>query len=311
MALKNITFIFFVVLVVMIAIKLLNTNLPEIPFFTTSLTNQMSTGNTHSDIDQDDDFVIPLYNTASKPITEPVPEPVTKPKYEELSVNLDGYSEIYSGMFYKKIGDITIVRVDLTNPDVRFFVNPPTAPMTVCDHLNLYGLQFATNGGDFDMGGTGQAKHFSMNDGVVYSWDQTPGITIFISNDNHLSFSTGQEIPDGTKYAISGFNRLVENGEMVSKYIPGNPGYKEGYGSLRRRTSYGLSGNWLNIVLFDYGISVTDEGQYHLDNFPGTEHVFNMDGGGSTNACTSDYGSLVTESGRAVANVFGIYSVKK
>ena len=315
---KNITFTFFIVLILMVAIRFLNDETIVIPNLI-----KPDTGITTSDdytIDMTSgpsEFVLKLNDDSkSQDQTNLQPTPVNpeeqkdEPVLEVVDiqpVSLDGFKEIYSGVFYKKENSTAIVRVDLKNPTVKFFVNPAVGTKTVCDYLNTYGLQLATNGGGFNMS-TGIAGPFAMSDGQVFSSDKKSGITLFVTDSNKVIFSPDGQIPGGAKYAVSGFNRVVQNGTMLDQFHPGHPGYKVGYGYLKRRTTIGISGTWLNIVLFDSPITITDAGQFHLDTFSGTEHVYNMDGGGSTNSCTADYGSLVSVTGRPVATIFGIYA---
>ncbi len=211
---------------------------------------------------------------------------------------------LYPGVYFSRDGDVTVIRVDLSS-NVRFFVNPAQAPQTVCDFVDQYGLQLAVNGGGFDIGNTGQAVGYAMNEGNIYSLYQTPGVTIFVLDNNTLVFAEDGQTPPGARYAVSGFNRVVRYGELLSRFEPQSADYKDGYGTVRQRTSIGLSGNWLNIVIFGAS-TVTDVGRYHLNTFPGTTDVYNMDGGGSTSACT-DSGALFY-SERPVANIFGIFA---
>ena len=307
---KNILFGFFTVLILMFGFYLLNQ--PPTLAKTQAALNEdyvldESTGIT--------DFTVSFENESISSVAlQPTPINVEEQKDEPVlrvekiaATNLDGFKHIYSGIFYKKSGSVAIVRVDLNNPDVRFFVNPSNGTMTVCNYIRKYGLSLATNGSGFNMN-TGIPGPFAMSNGEIYSSDRKSGISLFITGDNHVIFAPDNQIPNNAKFAVSGFNRIVQNGQMLDQFHPGHQGYKAGYGYLKRRTSIGISGSWLNVVLFDSPITITDEGQYHLDAFPGTEHVYNMDGGGSTNACTADYGSLVSETGRPVANIFGIYS---
>jgi len=156
---------------------------------------------------------------------------------EDHDTNLTGFEEIFNGVFYKKSGTTTIILAELGNPDVRFFVSPDTTPMTVCTQLDRYGLQLAVNGGGFDW--SRGAIPFAMSDGKVYSTETTPGLTIAITEDNEVFFAQmNEEIPPNTVYAVSGFNRLIYRGDILSRFYPGDENYKASYGNVARRTKF-------------------------------------------------------------------------
>ena len=222
----------------------------------------------------------------------------------------EGYDEMFKGVFYKDLGGIVIIRARLNDPDVKFFVGHPDKTTTVCRQLDLFDMQIAVNGSGFYMD-TGVVEAFGMVDGDIYSESNRPDITIIITDENEVIFSQGESLPDNAKYAVTGFNRVVLNGKVQDRFYQGHEDYKAGYGTVRPRTTISTDGTYLTIVLFESPSTVTAAGEYVLENFPGTSDVFNMDGGGSTNACAQGIGPLVPETGRPVANTFGIFAPNK
>lgn len=242
-------------------------------------------------------------------VTSPNPTPV--PTQIAAPIKLNGYDEIFKGVFMQDLGGIVIVRARLNDPDVKFFVGHPDRTTVVCQQMRQFNLQVAVNGSGF-YADTMKVDPFGMVDGKIYSTSDKPGITVAITDDNRVVFSQMDEhIPDNTKYAVSGFNRVVFKGKVQPRFYPGHQDYKAGYGTVRPRTTISTDGKFLTIVLFGSPRTITSAGEYVLENFPGTTDVFNMDGGGSTNGCAQGIGPLVPETGRPVANVFGIHAPAK
>ncbi len=252
-----------------------------------------------------------LAYSPSENLPTPVPnqEPsVVVPPSEPVS--LDGYQEIFSGVFLGSDGPNSIIRVNLSDPTVKFFASPGDGRALVCDQLSRFDLQVAINGSGFDMS-SGVVQPFAMYDGRIYSNDRTPDITLFVTENNKLIFGQDGTIPEGAKYALTGFNRVVDDGHVLDRFYEGHPNHKPGYAYLKRRTTVSTDGKWLNIVLFESPVTIPEIGEYHLAAFPGTTDVFNLDGGGSTNSCIEGIGPTVTQTGRPVANIFGLYAENK
>jgi len=249
-----------------------------------------------------DSYVIDLITAT--PISPPIPE---KTPSDPSGTSHDGFTEVFHGIFFQDNGNTIITRALLNDPDVRFMVGHPSSTMTVCNQLDYYNLQVAVNGSGFYADGT--VDPFGMVDGIVYTTYREPGITIAITEDNQVVFAQmNEDIPKNTRYALTAFNRLVYRGEVLSRFYPDDKNYKASYGLLALRTIISTDGEFLTIVQFASPVTVAFAGEYVLKNFPDTTDVFNFDGAGSTNGCVEGIGPTV-DTGRPVANTFGIFSV--
>jgi len=287
---KHILFVGIVLLVVLVASSLIRQNPHQ----------EIDEGYTTSD-DYENAFV-----TSS--LSLPPPSTSETAQITMLPDNPESYSEIFHGVFMQSRGGIIIIRARLNDPDVQFFVGHPSSTTLVCRQLEQFGLQIAVNGSGF-YADSGIVDPFGMVDGEIYSTIHEPGITVAIDEDNQVTFvQDAGHLPENTRYAITAFNRIVQRGEILDRFYPDDPNYKAGYGTVRPRTVLSTDGEYLTIILFETPRTVTAAGEYVLENFPGTTDVFNMDGGGSTNGCAQGLGPLVTETGRPVANVFGIFA---
>ncbi|MEM2131555.1 MAG: phosphodiester glycosidase family protein [Candidatus Woesearchaeota archaeon] len=253
-------------------------------------------------------------------------------KTESIYENFDpmsGFAPIYRGVFYKyeetnepRPLHIFIVKIDLYDPTLKFYVTPRIAPdvMVTSDFLASNKLQLAINGGGFDIGNTNEVNGFAAYNGVPYSSpDLIPDVTFFITENNEIYMMPN--MPNGYKYAITGFNHIIQNGKISDRFYIGNPNHKPGYDQLNPRTSVGLDENekWLNIIVIDgrnpgisEGVSALELGEIHLKY--GSTNMLNMDGGGSTTLVIEEKGSPKVLNNpsdgqeRPVANHFGVWA---
>jgi protein tyrosine phosphatase (PTP) superfamily phosphohydrolase (DUF442 family) len=157
-----------------------------------------------------------------------------------------------------------------------------------------------------------------MSGGHVYSQEEmVPDVTVFFAKENKIFFNP--EKASNVEYAITGFNRVVDDGKPFERLYKDNPLHKPGYDVLDPRTSIGIDkeNNWLILIVVDgrsaasQGVSLMELADIFIENHATT--AFNMDGGGSTTIVTEDKGILNTPSDgneRPVANHIGIYAEK-
>jgi hypothetical protein len=243
---------------------------------------------------------------------------------------IKGFEWKFRGILYKyeksnnpRPNDIFIAKIDLEDPTVRYYVTPRIAPnlMITSQFLASNGLQFAVNGGGFEIRTTNEVNGYSAYNGVAYSpQDIIPGETIFVTEDNKVFLDN--KIPDGMKYAITGFNHMVEEGKIVDRFAdPNHPNHKPGYDNLEPRTSIGKDekDNWLVIFVIDgrnpgvsEGLDLKELAELHLKY--GSTTAFNMDGGGSSTFVMQEgsgfkvYNTPSDGAQRPVANHFGVYA---
>ncbi len=220
---------------------------------------------------------------------------------------------------------IFVAKVDLEDPTLSYYVTPKLAPnvMITSDFLIMNGLQFAVNGGGFDIRTTNEVNGYAAYNGIAYSLPNiTPGETIFVTENNEIFLS--DSIPERMKYAITGFNHMVEGGKIPEKFLNKNdPRHKVGYDNLEPRTSIGKDekNNWLIIFVIDgrdpgisEGVDLKELGELHLTY--GSTTAYNMDGGGSSTLVMQEgtsfkvYNNPSDGAERPVANHFGIFAEK-
>jgi hypothetical protein len=241
---------------------------------------------------------------------------------------IEGFEWKFRGILYKyekrnnpRPNDIFIAKIDLEDPTVRYYVTPRIAPnlMITSQFLTSNGLQLAVNGGGFDIGGTNEVNGYAMSGGNVYSTsDISPDVTIFIGKDNQISFNP--EKISNVDYAITGFNRVVENGQPFERLYPSNPKHKPGYDVIDPRTAIGYDkeNNWLIIIVVDgrseesMGVNLMELAELFIENKATV--AFNMDGGGSSTFVMQEgsgfkvYNTPSDGAQRPVANHFGVYA---
>lgn len=238
----------------------------------------------------------------------------------------EGFDWIYDGIMMRyevisepRINRVWLVKVDLDNPDITFIVTPKISPeiMVTSAFLAQYNVQLATNAGLYNRGPPFEVTGYSMYKGQVYSPpDIKPDVTLFISSDNKMSM---QKKIDNLEYAVTGQNRVVDNGEPAERLFPDHPLHKDSYDDLHPRTAFGIDEeyNWFLIMVVDgrqpgvsEGLSLMEMAEIFIEN--NAEFAINMDGGGSTTLVTEAGGVLNTPSEgseRPVANHLGIYAL--
>ncbi len=211
---------------------------------------------------------------------------------------------------------VHIVKIDLEDPTIEFFVTPRIAPnvMTTSDFLNKYDVQLAINAGLYDIGGTNEVNGYSVSGGNIYSaQDIKPDVTFFISSDKKLSMQ--KKISD-VEYAVTGQNRVVDDNKPSVRLDPNHPLHKDTYENLQPTTALGIDfkDNWLIMIVIDgrqpgfsEGIKLIELADIFLENK--ADIAINMDGGGSTTLVIQGKGVLNKPSigsERPVANHLGI-----
>jgi len=188
-----------------------------------------------------------------------------------------------------------IVKVDLTADDIDIATTPRILlGRRTTDFRYSVGAAVAINGGGWT---TTNSEPFvdpsglSASQGDIYS-NEDPGMTLFVSEQNEANLYTR---PNRIWDAVTGFTKLIENGNIYSGIINCNPALSctgdcvgRGYCTIRARTSIGLTDNneELIMVVVDEGIS-SSAGASVLDMANimkecGADNAVNMDGGGSS-----------------------------
>lgn len=263
----------------------------------------------------------------------PLPPEVTKqPLYQGIT-----YTRIVQSDPVPQI--IHIAEIDLTTDGLSFLVTPSGTladfdfkAQTTSQFLDAHDLQLAINADFFDpwkdyglfnyyphVGDGTNVRGLSASQGDITTVGYAPPryyVTLYISADNHASFSA----PQGEIYnAVSGNMYLVRDGAMVSMR-------NEPYIQKRHpRTAVGLSqdGNTLYWVVVDGrqpnysdGATMPELAQMLVD--AGAYTAINLDGGGSStivmdadgkpDILNSPIQSRIPARERPIANHLGVYA---
>lgn len=249
------------------------------------------------------------------------------------------------GSSYSVLQVVHIVRVDLTDPDVRLFSSPPladyvedqseTAGYRVSTFLLTNQLQVAINANVFSPGDTYLAEGTAMNisglsicQGVVVSPQSSSSDAaslLFTSNNTPiLNFNNWPATNTAGIYtAVSGMYSILVNGVNVGRNYLGDSDSIHGY---QPRTAFGISADrrYLFLMTLDGRQAGYSNGSLDFQTadwllLAGASDGINMDGGGSTTLAmqTSTGGALVLNHSstmaerdreRTVGSHFGVYA---
>ncbi|MEA3365262.1 MAG: phosphodiester glycosidase family protein, partial [Candidatus Hydrogenedentes bacterium] len=182
------------------------------------------------------------------------------------------------------------VRIDLNDPDIRFFVTPQngdrdkeTDGLEATTFLKKYGCQIAVNATPYSPDGEieGEPRDvlgLAISEGDLYSNAHGEWGALLITKDNRARIETPPFKTDGVYNAIGGYHLLLKDGENVASDDEKHP-----------RTAVGLSKNkrFLYLMVVDgrqsehsLGASTTQTAE--LLKSLGAHDALNLDGGGST-----------------------------
>ncbi|MFO7976128.1 MAG: phosphodiester glycosidase family protein, partial [Candidatus Hydrogenedentota bacterium] len=182
------------------------------------------------------------------------------------------------------------VRVDLKDPDIRFFVTPPngdhdkeTDGLKTTTFLEEYGCQVAINATPFSPDGEteGEARDvlgLSISEGDVYSNAHGEWGALLITKENRARIETPPFKTDDVYNAVGGYHLLLKNGENVANDDEKHP-----------RTAVALSENnrYLFLLVIDgrqsgHSMGASTAQTAKLLKSLGAYDALNLDGGGST-----------------------------
>jgi hypothetical protein len=223
------------------------------------------------------------------------------------------------GSGFAELQVVNALRVDLTDPDVRFFSTPrysnyipdgtgtcgyETAVLTATNFLRTYNLQVAINANNFHDPCTADSPSYTLAEGTpvrvtgaLVSTGQVVSVQEGAVDDSSFLFTSNNvatfvptnwpPAPTGGAYTVvSGLYAVLVNGVNVAYNYLGNPDFVHG---LNPRTAYGLSQDrhYLYLVTIDGRQSGYSDGAYDWETaewlkIVGAWDGANMDGGGST-----------------------------
>ena len=226
---------------------------------------------------------------------------------------------------------VNALRVDLTDPDVRFFSTPryanyvpdgsgtcgsETIVLTATNFLTRYGLQLAINANNFHDPCTSDSPSYTLPQGTpvrvtgalvstgqVVSVQEAPidNSTFLFSSNNVPTFvptNWPARSTVGAYTVVSGLYAVLVNGVNVASNYLGSPDFVHG---LNPRTAFGLSKDrhYMYLLTIDGRQSGYSDGAYDWETaewlkIVGAWDGANMDGGGSTCMVAQD------STGRAV-----------
>lgn len=238
-----------------------------------------------------------------------------------------------------------VVRVDLTDPDIRLFSSPPldnpvprsaeTGGYTVSEFLSRHRLQLAVNAGLFDPGtyylpaGTPMdIAGFSVSEGrVVSTQDSSDNAATMAFSEANVPTVIPTNWPPvsaaGIYTAVSGSYPILVAGRNLGASYANDRDFIH---RTNPRTVYGVTrdGKTLYVVVIDgrqggYSVGANDYETAAWLEFLGCWDGVNMDGGGSSTLVIEDstgaplrlnQSSAVADSGRerTVGSHFGIYA---
>jgi hypothetical protein len=233
---------------------------------------------------------------------------------------------------------IHIVKIDLDVPGLRFLITPPSptqdhelSAQTTSDFLSAHNLQLAINADFFEpwwdnspldfyphRGDPVNALGFAASEGNVYSDARADHSTLFIYEDNRVSFD--ERI--GSVYnAVSGVDIIVRDG--MPDHVTGDPYLENRH--PRTAVATDAAGKMLILIIIDgrqpgysEGASMPELADIAIEY--GAFTVLNLDGGGSTTLVIADaqgnpaflnrpIHNHVPYWERPVANHLGIYAL--
>jgi hypothetical protein len=220
---------------------------------------------------------------------------------------------------FAELQAVNALRVDLTDPDVRFFTTPryanyvpdgagicgsETAVLTATNFLTTHNLQVAINANNFHDPCTSDSPSYTLAEGTavrvtgalvstgqVVSVQEGPldDSTFLFTSNNVATFVPTNWPPTSTAGAytvVSGLYAVLVNGVNVASNYLGSPDFVHG---LNPRTAFGLSQDrhYLYLVTIDGRQSGYSDGAYDWETaewlkIVGAWDGANMDGGGST-----------------------------
>jgi len=239
---------------------------------------------------------------------------------------------------------VHLIRVDLTDPDVRLFSSPPlenyisgsreTAGYTVGDFLVTNGLQVAINAGFFrpseyylPAGTPMDISGLSICQGFVVSQANSAHRSALLFSSNNVPTVVPTNWParptTGVYTAVSGDYPVLVNGVNVGYNYLSDP---DSIHRLQPRTAYGVSQDkrYLFLITIDGRQSGYSVGAYDWQTaawliMAGAHDGLNMDGGGSSTLVVQNSTgqpvllnrpTAVADSGRqrTVGSHFGVYA---
>lgn len=195
------------------------------------------------------------------------------------------------------------VRIDLKDPDVRFFVTPQngehdreTDGLKTTTFLKKYGCQVAINASPYSPEGETEGEPrdvlgLSVSEGDVYSPAHGEWGALLITKDNKARIETPPFDTADVYNAVGGFHLLLKGGENVGTI-----------GEKHPRTAVGLSQDkrYLYLLVIDgrqpgYSLGASTSDTAAMLRALGAYEALNLDGGGST--------TLVFDAGNGDAKV--------
>jgi hypothetical protein len=253
-----------------------------------------------------------------------------------------GYqADLFQGVTYTRLAHsqprplmVHIVEIDLTAPDIGFFVTPGEAgnelevsARTTGAFLKEFDLQVAVNGGFFDpfharapwdyyprVGDPVNVRGLAISNGQLYSTDYPQNPALCLSDG--LARIVQGACPEGTLQGLSGNPLLVRDGVSA---------IRQRQGALHPRTVVAVdeAGKRLWLVVIDgrqdyYSEGVTLAELADIIVSLGADTALNLDGGGSTTLAIASGGrtrvlnapihTRIPMRQRPIANHLGIYA---
>jgi len=227
----------------------------------------------------------------------------------EIKPAPEGSSQIARGVYFRQGRDesypVNYFELIIDKQSgASLFVTEPNGVQTLSSLISSYDAEACVNGGPFNME-DGSLTVYTMYNGTKCSLAElrpdTP--TVCFSGSNEISF--GPSVPEEARYCLTGFNRLVSDGEPNKRYYPGNEGYKEGYSTRNPRTLLvdDAVNDWAYLVVVDgrsdssVGLSAAEAIDFVRAHYRNATNVVNLDGGGSSELI------FMSGSGQVIANI--------
>jgi exopolysaccharide biosynthesis protein len=253
-----------------------------------------------------------------------------------LKIEIGEFKDIFLGVQIKKVdtssessveGTVSnkiiyhVLKIDLDEEGIGLFVTPGEQDLSVTSNfLSTNQVQVAINGDGFQWGmdNTNTAGYAASNGKKYSKSEKYP--TVIETNEGDVSIRIGNKLPANIKHAVSGFQTIVEKGDIVARFKnKDHADHKVGYDIQDPRTSVGINeeNNELIIIVVDgrgisQGVDLKKLAELQIEN--GAYIAVNMDGGGSSTLVIDNNGQpavLNTPSDggeRAVANHLGIFA---